>query len=339
MSATIPAFQSRPYLSVGVDVSSQKLDICFFNQAEAKFLSVNNDQAGIISLVQKLEDLLSQNQLNKQTPIIFEATGSYHWLACLLLKEQGFSVKVINPIITKKYQRASIRNSKTDKIDAQRLAEIGLLESDLPDFFDSRENLKTKQYQALLKKLVDSKQQLKASLEQSIKTAETVGLELDLDAVEIAIKKMQEAIEILKKLISSTGNDLAKKLTAEVSGLSLFQATVLTNAVEHREFETRDQLTAFFGLDVKQRQSGNWQGKQSLSKRGNPFHRQILFQLGWSLMMNNDHYREYYKHQKEDKQKHYFTAIIATARKFLRYFFKELTAYQRQKELLSPSFT
>jgi transposase len=247
-------------------------------------------------------------------------------------------VKVINPIITKKYQRASIRNSKTDRIDAQRLAEIGLLESDLPDFFDSRENLKTKQYQALLKKLMDSQQQLKASLEQAQKTAQTVGIELDLSSVTEAVDKLEEAITVLKKLISDTGNDLAKKLASEVNGLSLFQATVLTNAVEHREFETRDQLTAFFGLDVQQRQSGKWQGRQRLSKRGNPLYRHVLFQLGWSLMMNNAQYKEYYKHQKEDKQKHYFTAIIATARKFLRYFFKELTAYQSQKELLSPTF-
>ena len=146
---------------------------------------------------------------------------------------------------------------------------------------------------------------------------------------------IQEAMEILKKMISKQASPLAKEL-AKISGISLFQATTLCLATENRVFETRDQLIAFFGLDVRQRQSGMWRGTQRLSKRGNPYLRKILFQLGWSLCMNNPEYKEYYNHQYKEKDKHYYTAIIATARKFLRYYFAILkNSKNPQKDYLN----
>ncbi len=112
---------------------------------------------------------------------------------------------------------------------------------------------------------------------------------------------------------------MAEKLT-EIKGISKFQASVLCNAVSDRTFENRDQLIAFFGLDVRKRESGMWRGREKLSKRGNSFYRMILFQLGWSLKSHNDEFRAYYQRLRAD-DKHYYTCIIATARKFLRFFF------------------
>jgi transposase len=239
--------------------------------------------------------------------------------------EKGKQYGVINPLLTKKYERSSIRGSKTDRIDAKRLAEIGLLESDLPDFFDSRQSLPAKQYQSILNKLEKTKQELTTSLNQTVKIAELVGVTLELDCVQKAVEDISQAINILKKMITGLASPLAKELS-KIPGISLFQATSLCLATQNRVFPTRDQLIAFFGLDVKQRQSGNWRGNQKLSKRGNPYLRKILFQLGWSLSMNNTQYKEYYNHQYREKDQHYYTAIIATSRKFLRYYFAMLKA-------------
>ena len=306
-------------ISIGIDVSSQKLDICL-NTGESQIeYSIANTKEALDNLLRYFE----LHSVNSSIPIIVEATGSYHWLCCSIIKEHGYLVKVINPLLTKKYERSSIRGSKTDKIDARRLAEIGLLETDLPDFFDSRDTLPTKQYQAILNKLEHTKQELTTSLSQTVKIAESVGITLELECVQKALIDIQEAIEILKKMISKQASPLAKELS-KISGISLFQATSLCLATESRVFETRDQLIVFFGLDVRQRQSGMWKGNQRLSKRGNPYLRKILFQLGWSLSMNNPEYKEYYNHQYREKEKHYYTAIIATARKFLRYYFAVL---------------
>jgi len=121
-------------------------------------------------------------------------------------------------------------------------------------------------------------------------------------------------------MITDQASDAAKELSA-IPGISLFQAAVLCTAVEGRSFASKDQLVAFFGLDIRVQQSGAWRGKERLSKRGNSYYRQILFQLGWSLQRNNEIFRQYFDHVYREQEKHYYTALLATARKFLRYFY------------------
>ena len=179
-------------ISIGIDVSSQKLDICLNTGKSQIQCSIVNSKVGLNDLLKCFES----HSVNLSIPIIVEATGSYHWLCCLILKEHGYLVKVINPLLTKKYERSSIRGSKTDKIDARRLAEIGLLETDLPDFFDSRDTLPLKQYQAILNKLEHTKQELTTSLNQTVKIAESVGITLELECVQKALIDIQEAMDI-----------------------------------------------------------------------------------------------------------------------------------------------
>lgn len=307
-------------VSAGIDVSKQTLDAALILANGQVFQSTfPNSESGI----QKILEWLTEHKFSTDAPIVVESTGSLHWLVCLLLTEQGYSVRLINPIITRKYQAASIRNTKTDSVDALRLAEIGRLEQNLPCFFDTREQLSTKRYHSLLAKLQQVRQQLNRAYEDALEAGSSIGAELDLSCISVCLDQLAEAIKVLKRMIESSATDLAKKL-AEIPGISLFQAAVLCTATEGRIFSNRDQLTAYFGLDVRQRQSGQWQGRQKLSKRGNPFYRHVLFQLGWSLQRNNPTYREYYEKLFKQEGKHYYTAILATARKFLRYFFVQL---------------
>ena len=307
-------------VSAGIDVSKETLDTALLlDDGQTLQHTFANNEAGI----QKMLKWLSKHKFPGTLPIVIESTGSLHWLACLLLVEQSYSVRLINPIITRKYQAGSIRNTKTDSVDATRLAEIGKLEHSLPCFFDAREQLSAKRYQSLLAKLQKVKQQLAKAHSDALTASDSIGVELNLDCIAACLDQLVDAIKVLKKMIEDQASDLAKDL-AKTPGMSLFQATVLCNAVEGRAFKNRDQLTAFFGLDVRQRQSGKWRGRQKLSKRGNPFYRHVLFQLGWSLQRNNPIYREYYERLFREEGKHYYTAILATARKFLRYFFTQL---------------
>lgn len=311
--------------AVGIDVSGATLDAGILKGKTKSTTAFPNTREGIEALIVWLRE-----QGIADAPVVLESTGSLHWLACLLLAEHGFSVCLINPLITKKYQRASVRNAKTDKIDALRLAEIGTLERELPRFFDTRETLSQKRYQSLLAKLSKTKQELSRAYNDAVKSADAIGISLDLACLESCLQQLEEAAVVLKKIIEGSADALAEK-AAEIPGISRFQATVLSTAVQNRTFATRDQLTAFFGLDVAPRQSGQWRGKARLTKRGNPFYRQVLFQIGWGLMMNNPTYKVYYQSLR-DRDKHYYTAIIATARKFLRYYFR---LYQKDRQKIS----
>ena len=300
---------------VGIDVSKAKLDIAIRREGLRKIATFINSQEGI----EECRKWLSDNNA-KEAIIVVESTGSLHWLVCLLLTDYGYDVRLINPLITKKYQKSSIRDAKNDKIDAIRLAEIGRIEENLPQFFDSRETLKIKRYESLLAKLVHAKQQIKRAYEDAIEATTIIDVSLNLDCILECIELLDTAIDVLKKMITDTADDLAKEIS-QIKGVSIFQATVLSTAIKGRSFENRDQMIAFFGLDIRVRQSGTWEGKGCLSKRGNPFYRKILFQIGWSLWRHNEEYKAYYD-SIHGRGKHYYTCILATARKFLRYFFR-----------------
>jgi len=303
---------------VGIDVSKDKLD---FAIKDGSTKQVANSEEGINKALVWLKTEAKHNP-----KVVVESTSWYHWLVCLLLTENNYDVRLINPLITKKYQKSSIRDAKNDKIDAYRLAEIGYLESGLAKFFDSRQELKNRRIQTLISNLEKTKQRFQRSLRDTLKSLETIDIEVDLSAVEEALKAIELALKTCKSLIQRNANELAKKL-ALTPGISLYQASTLTIAVSGKTFTKREKLVAFFGLDVRVRQSGRWQGNSCLSKRGNAYYRKILFQIGWSLQRHNERFREYYDRLRA-KGKHYYTAIIATARKFLNYFFKLLTEFQ-----------
>ena len=305
-------------LSVGIDVAKAKVDVAIRlqNGTYSSQAFSNETEEDMTQLLQWFQE----NYISPEIPIVVESTGSYHWLCCIVLSEAGYAVHLINPLLTKKYEQSSIRGSKTDTIDARRLADIGLMEMNLPLFFDSRETLSKKRYLSLLRKLEKTKQQLKRAYDDAVSASASIGVELQLDCIAQCLKQLEEAMKVLKKILTEEASEMAKEL-AEIPGMSLFQATALCTAVEGRMFETKDQLIAFFGLDVRARQSGMWRGKEKISKRGNAYYRQLLFQLGWSLQRNNDTFRLYFDRLYREEGKHYYTAILATARKFLRYFY------------------
>jgi len=309
---------------VGIDVSKDKLDFALKDGASKTFA---NSEEGI----KKALTWLKANTQGSCSKIIVESTSWYHWLVCLLLTDNGYDVRLINPLLTKKYQKSSIRDAKCDKVDAYRLAEIGYLENDLPRFFDSRQELRNRRIQTLISSLEKTKQRLQRTLRDTLKSLETIDMEVDLSAVEKALESVELALKTCQKLIQQEADGLAQKL-ALIPGISLYQASTLTIAVSGRTFTKREKLVAFFGLDVRVRQSGRWRGNSCLSKRGNPYYRKILFQIGWSLQRHNEIFREYYDRLRT-KGKHYYTAIIATARKFLYYFFKLLKEFREERRI------
>ena len=313
-------------IHVGIDVSKAKLDIaCLSDDNSSSLYRCSNTKTGIASLIKWLKSVAVAPA---KTLVVVESTSHYHWLVCLLLREVNFDVRLINPIITKRQQKLSIRDAKSDRIDALRLAKIARTgtSKELPVFFDSRKALVKKRYQSLIATLETNKQSLQMAYKSALEASKKIDIEMDLSSLEDALKALQTTITLLKKIIVNKPSAFTKRL-AEAPGISLFQATILTNAITGRNFTNRDQIVAFFGMDVRARQSGNWQGSSCLSKRGNAFCRKVLFQIGWSLWRHNVIFRNYFESLKA-RGKHFFTCILATARRFLRHFFR---VYQEQK--------
>ncbi|NBK24047.1 MAG: IS110 family transposase [Spirochaetia bacterium] len=108
----------------GIDIAKRNHEAAVIGkdgQALVESLSFPNSQAGCEKFCQVLERL----SIPKQELIIgMEATGHY-WLAIYAyLTEMSYTIHVINPIQSDAFRRMSIRQSKTDAIDALLIAQI-----------------------------------------------------------------------------------------------------------------------------------------------------------------------------------------------------------------------
>jgi transposase len=316
-------------LSVGIDVGKTKLDVACMRQDRSAVHQVfSNDPKGITGL----KKFLKQQRTAATVPCTLESTGSYHYLVSLSLREAGYRVNCVNPIITKKYRKATVRDSKSDKTDCMRIAELGANEPNLQPFSLTREDIAAKSVLSALAFHERALQQLEGHVAHFQELEKTVGVKVDQRAVKKAAEYLQKQIDVHRLKLAAEAPQEAREIAANVSGVSLEHVAALLVALKDRQFENRDQLIAFVGLDIKTRQSGSWIGKEVLSKRGNAYLRKILFQTGWGLMLHNEQYRPYYQRMR-DRGKAYKTSIIATARKFLRFLF----AFFWKKTIAFPS--
>jgi transposase len=306
-----------PVISVGIDVGKTKLDVsCLRSDRAAAHATFTNTSPGIKSLAR----FLRQQRTAETVPCVLEATGDYHLLAALMLSKSGFAVKCINPLITSKYRRSSVRDAKSDKIDCARLAEIGLIEPKLAAFADTRETIAARKLLSSLAHLENIRQRLAAHLQLLKETSDILGIRGSHRDAERAVAAIDRQIARYRARLCEAAPREARAIAESVPGVSHEQVATLLVALGDKQFENRDQLVAFVGLDVRVRQSGSWTGRQVLSKRGNGYLRKVLFQIGWGLMMHNPDYQRLYEAMRA-RGKNYKTCLIALARKFLRFLF------------------
>jgi len=309
---------SYPVISIGIDVSKDKLDLALIygDKKHSSYVFKNNSQ-GIKSLI----SLLHKQGTAETVPCIIESTGNYHIQSSIMITQAKFAVKLINPLITKKYQKSSIRNAKSDPIDAHRLAEIGILEPQLPLFKANKSIIGAKKLISYLKHLECVKQKMTTSLKQLREVNELLSVKTNLKPTMNAIKKIEEQIDILKKEICAQAPSEAKTLSDAIPGLAEDKIATLLCLVGDKDFSNRNKLVAFVGMDLALRNSGKWQGKQKLTKRGEPMARKILFKIAWGLKSHHPEFKKYYDRLYRQEGKHYTTAMIAVSRKFLRLLF------------------
>lgn len=126
--------QKSRLIAVGIDVAMETLAICERYKDKDKFQEIANSKIAIKKLAKKL------NKDNFKGKIVMESTGRHHLQTALTLTENDLDVRVINPLIAKKYSNSSIRKVKTDKRDSQILAEIAIKEERLPEKFHLGKN-------------------------------------------------------------------------------------------------------------------------------------------------------------------------------------------------------
>lgn len=101
---------------------------------------------------------------------------------------------------------------------------------------------------------------------------------------------------------------------------------VIAELGDIRRFNNSKQINAFVGIDIRRYQSGKFQMRDKINKRGNKVLRKILYLIILNMIrtktIENNHIKEYYYRLKsEPMNKCHKVAVIASINKFLRTFF------------------
>jgi transposase len=110
------AKQPKP-LFAGIDVGAEELILVIRkNGIPHKAQKFNNTPADRTRLVKKLANLPG-------IIVCLEATGVYHFDLSIALHDAGVALMVVNPKASHNFAKVMMKNSKTDAVDAETLAQ------------------------------------------------------------------------------------------------------------------------------------------------------------------------------------------------------------------------
>ena len=123
---------------VGIDVSKDKHD-CFITNSDGEVLfnafTIANNRDGFNQLYQKIEAVMEDITKVKAG---LEATGHYSYNLLGYLIDKDLTAYVINPLHTNLYRKSlSLRQTKTDKVDARTIASMLMSDVNLKSYSDT----------------------------------------------------------------------------------------------------------------------------------------------------------------------------------------------------------
>lgn len=278
---------------VGVDVASRE-HVVFVG---GKSWTVKN------TAVQLKKFLAS---LSEETVIALESTGRYGDELLKLAGQIGRTVYVLNPRRIKRFRESLDYRAKTDRIDAELIAEYVRLHHErlhpfepCPEPYASLRELSRKR--ALL---AQDRQKLAARMKglQEFKS-QSKALLRSFDAM---LKSMDARIA---KMLKSVPN---AEPVLSVVGIGPLGAAACLGALGHHSFRNAAAFVAYAGLDLRTSDSGKRKGRKRLSKRGDRVIRKLLYLSAMSASLTRT-WRPYYLRKLEQGYKR-VQALVALAR-------------------------
>lgn len=304
--------------AIGIDVCKKYLDIVWLCENTGYSRRINNTSKAIRGFA---ETLMSQGF---KGTILCEATSHYHILLAVMLCEADIDIRVINPLMSSKHAKSSIRKTKTDRVDARVLAVMVLTEPDLPP------PLKLTRNQCLVRHtlgLIHSQEKHLQGMNRALASYRERLQQLDLvsgQAFEETVKTIKQLQRCHEQLLNELESYLLEtqpekqkviESVSDVPGITRRNAALFTYVLNPHVASSKSWM-AYAGLDVAIRESGTWRGKGKITKRGPAWLRKRLIQAAWGTAMTWPQGRRYYDYLKTKGRKHK-EALVIIARKLL----------------------
>jgi transposase len=318
----------KQLLSVGIDISMDKFNVCvklLDGKERIKILgtrSFANNKEGFKELIQWV---LKRCKEDCELKFIMEATGSYFEDLAYFLYEKNYFVSVVLPNKIKHFAKSLNVKTKTDKMDSDLIAQVGIERSLEPWKPMSPQYRKlrdlTRELQSVKKEKARALCQLHAmkhshdKLEKVLKLKEEQILfhEGQIREIESEIKSIVRSDKELKERL---------KKIEKVKGLRLI--TILTIICETNGFllfNSIRQVISYAGMDVRQNESGNFKGKTKISKKGNARIRSILYMPAMSATKYEPNIKNIYERINEKNPGTKQKGMVAGMRKLLMLIF------------------
>jgi transposase len=299
---------------IGVDVGAKELVVAW--EAGGGPIVLANDREGHRQLVRLA------TKRGASARVVLEATGVYGLdLALALHRAKRVEVMVANPRAIAHFARASLRRSKTDRLDAETILEFAIRMPFEPWSPPSPRVLElralSRRIEALGKTVVQEKNRLHAN-DQSEQLSDFVKEDIRelIDLLKRRIARLRQqarlVIEQDEGLARAFAHLTSIKGIAEGAGIAILaELAVLPAGMTPR------QWVAHAGLDPRQHQSGTSVQKPArISKTGNAHLRRALFLPAWVAVRWETHVQAFYQHLL-DRGKTKMQAQVAVMRKLL----------------------
>lgn len=298
----------------GIDVSKKKLDVVLLKEEKFYYKVFENSNDGVNLLQEWIK-----NQLGKDYFVHFciEATNVYHELVSFsLLENEKFKVSVVNPRRVKSFSKVLV-NTKNDKVDAKILA-LYCKQLNPQQFTpQSKERRELRDLSRLMDNLVELRIMQKVRL-QTFKTEAAARVVIaTIKSIDDSIAEIQQ--EINRYYENCPELNLEKELLVSIPSFGERVSNVFLTEIYKDEngFYNSKRLTAFFGLDVREWQSGtSVNGKPRISKFGNPRVRNMLYMAALVAIRHNQKMSEFYLRLVNDGKPKKLV-LVAIARKLL----------------------
>jgi transposase len=268
---------------VGIDIAKDSFDATLVVEGKSWHEHFENNPGGFKQF---------GNWTGKYTKAVvhvcMEATGQYGDALAEVLYTNGWQVSIVNPARIKAYGNSKMRRNKTDKADAQLIAEYCLREN--PPLW-SPPPASFKGLRALVRRLED----LQASYQQEanrLQSGETNPL---------VIEDLKEHMEFLKKKINKIKKDIRdhiaqdpelkkrQDLLTSIPGIGALTAARVQGEIRDVcDFDGARQLSAYAGVTPRNFLSGTSVHKKArMSKMGNTNLRKALYMSAISAKRHN----------------------------------------------------
>lgn len=290
---------------IGVDVSKNNLDICIYPL---------NKSFKIANSTTDIEKFIKSLSLYDVLEIACEATGGYEKLLATVLRKHSFNLWIVDPRRIKGFIIASGCKSKTDKIDAQKIAEFASKTSKEYQTIDKSEN------QEILQAWINRKQDLTEFL-----AAEKTRLKHP--SHELCASKIQKMIAFLKKEIKALDKDIKNLIGSDaelqnkstilesIPGIGQATAALLMSFVPELGQLSNPKISSLVGVCPYDRESGNYKGKKFI-RGGRKIPRNALYMCALTTIKYYLPLKEFYDRLKR-KEKPFKVAMVAVMHKLI----------------------